>query len=75
MSIIKQSLFKIELSKPKTQWQEVFFVEADSFEEALIIAKEVKEAKENHYEEWNISSINKFAPLFKSTTKTITVEL
>ena len=71
MSIIKQSLFKIELSKPKTQWQDVFFVEADSFEEALIIAKKVLE---NHYEEWNISSINKFAPLFKSTTKTITVE-
>lgn len=72
MSIIKQSLFKIELSKPKTQWQDVFFVEADSFEEALIIAKKVLE---NHYEEWNISSINKFAPLFKSTTKTLTIEL
>lgn len=72
MSIIKQSLFKIELSKPKTQWQDVFFVEANSFEEALIIAKEVLE---DHYEEWNISSINKFAPLFKSTTKTLTIEL
>lgn len=72
MSIIKQSLFKIELSKPKTQWQDVFFVEANSFEEALVIAKEVLE---DHYEEWNISSINKFAPLFKSTTKTLTIEL
>lgn len=72
MSIIKQSLFKIELSKPKTQWQDVFFVEANSFEEALIIAKKVLE---NHYEEWIISSINKFAPLFKSTTKTLTIEL
>lgn len=72
MSIIKQALFKVELSKPKTQWQDVFFVEAGSFEEALVIAKEVLE---DHYEEWNISSINKFAPLFKSTTKVLTIEL
>lgn len=72
MSIIKQALFKVELSKPRTQWQDVFFVEANSFEEALVIAKEVLE---DHYEEWNISSINKFAPLFKSTTKTLTIEL
>lgn len=72
MSIIKQSLFKIELSKPKTQWQDVFFVEAGSFEEALALARKVIE---DHYEEWSISSINKFAPLFKSTTKTLTIEL
>lgn len=72
MSIIKQTLFKVELSKPKTQWQDVFFVEAGSFEEALVIAKEVLE---DHYEEWSISSINKFAPLFKSTTKVLTIEL
>lgn len=72
MSIIKQSLFKIELSKPKTQWQDVFFVEAGSFEEALVIARKVIE---DQYEEWSISSINKFAPLFKSTTKTLTIEL
>ena len=45
MSIIKQSLFKIELSKPKTQWQDVFFVEADSFEEALVIARKLKKLK------------------------------
>ena len=72
MSIIKQSLFKIELSKPKTQWQDVFFVEADSFEEALALTRKVIE---DQYEEWNISSINKFALLFKSTTKTLTIEL
>lgn len=72
MSIIKQTLFKIELGKPKTQWQDVFFVEAGSFEEALALARKVIE---DHYEEWNISSINKFAPLFKSTTKTLTIEL
>lgn len=72
MSIIKQTLFKIELGKPKTQWQDVFFVEAGSFEEALALAKEVIE---DHYEEWSISSINKYAPLFKSTTKTLTIEL
>ena len=72
MSIIKQALFKVELNKPKTQWQDVFFVEASSFEEALALAREVLE---DHYKEWSIQSINKFAPLFKSTTKTITVEL
>lgn len=72
MSIIKQTLFQIDLSKPRTQWQDVFFVEAESFEEALVIAKEVMK---DHYEEWSIKSINKFAPLFKSTTKTLTIEL
>lgn len=72
MSIIKQTLFEVKLSKPRTQWQDVFFVEADSFEGALVIAREVLE---DHYEEWSISSINKFAPLFKSTTKTLIIEL
>lgn len=72
MSIIKQAIFKIELCKPKTQWQDVFFVEAGSFEEALALARKVIE---DQYEEWDIKSINSFAPLFKSTTKTLTIEL
>lgn len=72
MKIIKQILFKIELSNPKTQWNDIFFVEADNFEEALAITKEVLK---DHYEGWNIKSINLHAPLFKSLTKTITVEI
>ena len=72
MKLIKQTLFKIELSKPKTQWNDVFFVEADNFEEALIITKEVLV---DHYEEWNIKSISSYAPSFKSLTKTITIEV
>ena len=72
MKIIKQILFKIELSNPKTQWNDIFFVEADDFGEALIIAAEVLK---DHYEGWNIKSINLHAPLFKSLTKTITVEI
>ena len=72
MKIIKQILFKIELSSPKTQWNDIFFVEADNFEEALAITKEVLK---DHYEGWNIKSINLHAPLFKSLTKTITVEI
>lgn len=72
MKLIKQTLFKIELYKSGTQWNDVFFVEADTFEEALIITKEVLK---DHYEGWNIKSINLHAPLFKSLTKTITVEI
>ena len=72
MKLIKQTLFKIELYKPGTQWNDIFFVEADDFEEALIITKEVLK---DHYEGWNIKSINSYAPLFKSLTKTITVEI
>lgn len=72
MKLIKQTLYNITLSKPKTQWNDIFFVEADSFDEALNIAKEVLK---DHYEGWNIQSINSHAPLFKSITKTITVEL
>lgn len=72
MKLIKQTLFKIELYKPGTQWNDIFFVEADDFGEALIIAAEVLK---DHYEEWNIKSINSYAPLFKSLTKTITIEV
>ena len=72
MKLVKQTLFRIELSKPKTQWNDVFFVEADNFEEALIITKEVLV---DHYEGWNIKSISSHAPLFKSLTKTITIEV
>lgn len=72
MKITKQTLFTIELGKPRTQWNEIFFVEADTFEEALAIAKEVII---KFYKDWNIKSINSHAPLFKSLTKTITVEI
>lgn len=72
MKLIKQTVFTIELYKSGTQWNDVFFVEADTFEEALAIAKEVLK---DHYEEWSIKSINLHAPLFKSLTKTITVEI
>ena len=72
MKLIKQTLFKIEVSKPGTQWNETFFVEACALEEALAIAREVMV---DHYEEWNIKSISSHAPLFKSVTRTITVEV
>ena len=72
MKLIKQTLFKIELYKPGTQWNDIFFVEADDFGEALIIAAGVLK---DDYEGWNIKSINLHAPLFKSLTKTITVEI
>lgn len=66
MKLIKQTLYNITLSKPKTQWSDVFFVESDNFDEALNIAKEVLK---NHYDGWSIQSIS------KSTTKTITFKL
>lgn len=72
MKIIKQTLFKIELSKFQTSWDETFFVEAGDLEEALYLAKEVVS---NHYKEWYIKSINVHSPVFKSTTRTITVEV
>lgn len=72
MKLIKQTVFTIELYKSGTQWNDVFFVEADTFEEALAIAKEVLK---DRYEGWDIKSINLHAPLFKSLTKTITVEI
>ena len=72
MKLIKQTVFTIELYKSETQWNDVFFVEADTFEEALAIAKEVLK---DRYEGWDIKSINLHAPLFKSLTKTITVEI
>ena len=71
MKTIKQTIFKIELSHPN-QWSDMFFVEANTFEEALAIAKEVLK---DRYEGWDIKSINLHAPLFKSLTKTITVEI
>ena len=72
MKLIKQTLYNITLSNPNAQWSNNFFVEADSFDEALNIAKEVLKY---HDEGWSIQSINSHAPLFKSVTKTITFEL
>lgn len=72
MKIIKQTLFRIELSKFQTSWDETFFVEAGDLEEALYLAKEVIN---KHYKEWYIKSINVHSPVFKSTTRTITVEV
>lgn len=72
MKLIKQTLYNITLSNPNAQWSNNFFVEADSFDEALNIAKEVLK---HHYDGWSIQSISSHAPLFKSATKTITFEL
>lgn len=72
MKLIKQTLYNITLSNPNAQWNNNFFVEADSFDEALNISKEVLK---HHYEGWSIQSISSHAPLFKSVTKTITFEL
>ena len=72
MKLIKQTLYNITLSNNNVQCSNNFFVEADSFDEALNIAKEVLKY---HYEGWSIQSINSHAPLFKSVTKTITFEL
>ena len=63
MKIIKQTLFKIIISN---QYDYTFFVEADNFEEALVITKEVIK---NYYEKWNIKCINANGSLFKSVTK------
>lgn len=71
MKIIKQTVFKVELSHPN-KWSTVFLVEADTFEEALATAKEVIIG---HYKDWSIKTIKAHAPLFKSLTKTITVEI
>ena len=72
MKLIKQTLYNITLSNPNAQWTSNCFVEADSFDEALNIAKVVLK---HHYEGWSIQSISSHAPLFKSVTKTITFEL
>ena len=71
MKIIRQTLFKIEISKAKIRI-DVFYVEGSNFEEALTIAKEVLS---KYYKEWEIKSITSHAPLFKSSTKTLLVEL
>ena len=71
MKLIKQSLFQIEISRP-AMCNDIFFVEADDLETALIIAKEtIKE----HYKEWQVHSITAYAPCYKSTTKTVTIDL
>ena len=71
MKLIKQSLFQIEISRPE-RYNDIFFVEADDLETALVIAKEtIKE----HYKEWQVHSITAYAPCYKSTTKTVTIDL
>ncbi|MGN0966522.1 MAG: hypothetical protein ACI4OP_02895 [Candidatus Coprovivens sp.] len=71
MKLIKQTLFSITITR--AGYEETYLsVEAENMEEALQIAREV--IKEN-YKEWRISSIAVSRPCYRTSTKTITVEV
>lgn len=70
MKLIKQTTFKVEIAKGALC--DHFFVEAGNLEEALSIARGVLKT---HYSDYTISTIGVYAPVFKSVSKTITVEL
>ena len=67
MNIIDQTIYKISLNTG-----EYFAVEADTMEEALKIAREVINIKYKHK---TLAGINTYLPAFKSTTKTVTINL
>ena len=65
--IIVQTIYKIVLNTG-----EYFVVEAETMEEALKIAREVIDSK---YKYKTLVGINSYLPAFKSTTKTVTINL
>ena len=67
MNIIDQTIYKISLNTG-----EYFVVEADTMEEALKIAREVINVKYKHK---TLAGIHTYLPAFKSTTKTVTINL
>ena len=67
MNIIDQTIYKISLNTG-----EYFVVEAETMEEALKIAREVIDFKYKHK---TLAGINTYLPAFKSTTKTVTINL
>lgn len=72
MKLIKQALFKVELYRPHTSWNDCFHVEAENFEEAINLSREVLKY---YYEGWEIKSIIIYSSVFKSATKTITIDV
>lgn len=72
MKLIKQALFKVELLRPHTSWNDCFYVEAENFEEAINLSREVLK---DSYEGWEIKSITIYSSVFKSSTKTITINV
>lgn len=71
MKLIKQTLFSITIIRA-LYTDNYFSVEAENMEEALQIAREV--IKED-YKEWKIGSIAVMRPCYRTSTKTITVEV
>lgn len=67
MNIIDQTIYKISLNTG-----EYFAVEAETMEEALKIAREVINV---NYKCKTLAGIYKHLPIFKSTTKTVTINL
>lgn len=71
MKLIKQTLFSITITRPC--YNDTYLsVEAENMEEALQITREI--IKED-YKEWKISSIAVMRPCYRTSTKTITVEV
>lgn len=67
MNIIDQTIYKISLNTG-----EYFAVEADTMEEALKIAREVINV---NYKHKTLAGINTYLPAFRTTTKTVTINL
>ena len=67
MNIIDQTIYKISLNTG-----EYFVVEAETMDEALKIAREVINV---NYKCKTLAGIYKHLPIFKSTTKTVTINL
>ena len=71
MTLIKQTIFNITLTKAGYE-DTYFFVEAEDMEEALQVAREVVQ---NNYKESKIYSVTIMRPCYRTSTKTITVEV
>ena len=72
MTLIKQTIFNITLTR--AGYDDTYFsVEAEDMEESLQVAREV--VQNNYYKEWKIYSVTITRPCYRTSTKTITVEV
>lgn len=69
MKIIKQQIFQITI---KNSWEEMFSVEAENLQEALTIAEEVVN---QYFKGYIILSINRYSNCYKSSIKSVVINV
>lgn len=71
MKLITQLIFQVTI-KNEELWEEMFSVEAENLQEALTIAEEVVNQR---FKGYIIKSINRYINCYKSSTKSVVINV